>query len=152
MKTYLVTLTRDPYATCSSWNQRYGYERILKIWDPTGRDFVSNEEDYYFFLGKIWLDRARMLLDARKDSCLDLSYEEFCDNPGIVAERMASVVPCLSDINAHAEIRVKDYEVQKIVNMNERQAGLLTDVQREAISKALCADRKTVESLGYVIL
>lgn len=151
MKTYVITLTRDPYATCASWHKRYGFRKIVEQWSPPGAACVKNESDYFRFLGKIWLQRATMLLDAREHSILNLSYEEFTENTFKVISELGALIPQLRDVSPTAKVKVKDYDQQEIVNMNNIQIGTLSNDQIAAISSALREDVDTVEKLGYSI-
>jgi len=152
MKTYLITFSRDPYATCASWHGRYGFERIIKNWHLSGRSPRNNENDYFRFLGEIWLERANMLLEARKDSLLDIRYEDFTDDLGTVISKLGTLIPQLKNISPAVKVKIKDYDEQTIINMNEKQIGILTANQITAISSALSSQPDTVEQFGYSIL
>jgi len=88
MQTYVITFTRDPYATCASWHRRCDFERILREWYPSAGASGRSERDYFRLLGQIWLERAKMLLAARKDSIIDIRYEDFTDETGEVTRAL----------------------------------------------------------------
>ena len=46
MKTDLVVMTRDPFATCASWHARYGPEGVEQDWGWPG-DRPTNEAEYF---------------------------------------------------------------------------------------------------------
>ena len=152
MKTYLVTFARDPYATISSWHTRYGIEVISREWDSRGVDVGTSERAVFQFYTRIWLERARMLVDARRDSIVDLSYESFCDDPASTVKRLQAAIPLLHDVKADSSVKVKDYPSQAIEDMNQRQIDLLSDSQIAAVSQVLATDPATMESLGYRVL
>lgn len=92
-----------------------------------------------------------MLLDAREHSILNLSYEEFTENTFKVISELGALIPQLRDVSPTAKVKVKDYDQQEIVNMNNIQIGTLSNDQIAAISSALREDVDTVEKLGYSI-
>jgi len=152
MKTYVATFTRDPYATCASWHKRYGSDAIIRNWTPTeDSSALQSEAEYFGFLGRIWLERAHMLLKARQESVADVRYEDFADDPRAVVEKLAGKIPQLEGVLTDATVSVKDYGESSIVNMNERQIATLSDEQISAISLSLSARPHVVESLGYSI-
>ena len=151
MKTYVVTFTRDPYATCASWHRRYGYDGIVSNWGGPKNMTISNEMDYFSWLGEIWLSRAKMLLEARRISCLHIRYEDFAEDPVATLDKIASAIPMLGTADGKAVVSVKDYGSQPIRNMNEQQTAILSVAQRNAIYAALSRDSWTVQALGYSI-
>lgn len=151
METYLITFTRDPYATCASWHRRYGLERIVKAWLPSKKLSITSESDYFRLLGEIWLERASMLLRARQESNLNIRYEDFTDNTAEVIGKLRMLIPQLASAYAGARVKVKDYEEQAIVNMNEMQVKMLSDGQIAAVSSALSTKPEIVKELGYSI-
>jgi len=152
MKTYTITFTRDPYATCASWHRRYGLENILKEWCAGDKSEFSTEEDYYKLLGKIWLNRAKMLIDARSDSVIDIKYEDFADNTKEVIDLISLKIPELENISHDTKISVKDYADQEIKNMNKGQIDTLSSDQISAITSSLSEHPDTVSRLGYDLI
>lgn len=149
MQTHLITLVRDPYATCASWHQRYGKERIRRAWIPL--DPRMTEADYFRLLGRIWLDWARILSKAGKRAILNFRYEDFANDPASVLSALRKRVGGLDDVSPSSLVKVKDHPEQGIVNMNARHIASLTDLQISAISASLWVDKDTVASLGYAI-
>lgn len=148
MKTYIVIMTRDPYATCASWHSRYGLELVERDWGWPGPR-PANEEAYFRALGEIWLNRAEYLEMARANAVHWMSYEDFSDRPSSVIRDLGGKIPQLRTVNPSANIAVKDYRGQKIRNMNSEQISILTERQREAISSALIQRPELVKRLGY---
>jgi len=151
MKCHVVTLTRDPYATISSWDQRYGASGIAREWDGAIENSAGDESSYFKALAKIWLHRARMIMAAQKDSILDLTYENFANDPQSVISKLQSKIPLLAGVNSDAEFKIKDYSAQKLMNMNPKQINLLGEEQMQWISEELDTDSLTVKKLGYTI-
>lgn len=152
MPTHLVTLIRNPYATISSWNQRYGLEVMTHEWDPRGAEARGSEEAYFDFMTTIWLERARLLLAARDDALVNVCYESFVADPAETVRLLTEAIPALAGVDAAASIRVKHYAPQPIRDMNPKQIDQLTETQVAAIGRRLETDRPTVEALGYEIL
>lgn len=148
MKTDIVVMTRDPYATCASWHARYGREGIDRDWGWPGQS-PTDEESYFRALGKIWIERAKYLSAARADAKCLIRYEEFSDEPSVTIDLLAKKIPRLRSANPNAKIRVKDYPYQKIRNMNLDQISLLTENQMKVISSALAESPELVAGFGY---
>lgn len=151
MQTHVATLSRDPYATCSSWSTRYGPRILEENWGITGAKSLAKDLRYFSLLGEIWLERARMLLEARRFSTIDIRYEDFTNDVSATVRQLETAIPGLRDISVNARIQVKDYGEQRISNMNDRQIGRLTADQIDAISLGLSSDADTVRNFGYSI-
>lgn len=151
MKHSLITFTRDPYAVCASWHKRYGAEGIIRDWYPGSGLKINSEGDYVRFLGEIWLERARMILAARKDSVLDLNYETFTGDVNGQVDTLRSLIPELHDMSHDAHVKVKDYESQPIRNMNEEQIKLFSVEQIDLLSSVFSEHANVLEELGYAI-
>jgi hypothetical protein len=148
MKTDIIVMTRDPYATCAGWHNRYGPEGIDRDWGWPGQP-PTDEDSYFHALGKIWIERARYLHSARSDATCWIRYEDFVDHPSVTVGQLAEKIPCLRSVNADANIQVKDYPSQKIRNMNKEQIASLTTNQMAAISSALTEASELVAGFGY---
>jgi len=149
MKCHLITLARDPYATISSWNQRYGSSGVAREWDGGITNSTGDETGYFKDLARIWLQRARMIAAAQQDSVFDLSYESFVNDPQTAISELQCKIPLLAGINTEAEFKIKDYSAQKLMDMNPKQINLLSEEQIRWISEELATDTATVEKLGY---
>lgn len=148
MKTDIIVMTRDPYATCASWHARYGREAIERDWGWPGPP-PTDEDSYFRALGEIWLQRARYLESARSDAKCWMRYEDFADEPAVSLDVLAQQIPRLRSANADADILVKDYPRQKVRNMNAGQISALTENQMRAIASALEGSPDLVEGFGY---
>lgn len=148
MKTDIVVLTRDPYATCASWHLRGGAEQVARNWGWPGRP-PTNEDEYFRALGEIWMTRASYLATARADAIHWIRYEDFSDRPSYVISDLAHRIPRLRTANPNATLLVKDYPPQKIRNMNIDQISALNKIQKTAISSALLQNSELVARFGY---
>lgn len=151
MKYSLITFTRDPYAVCASWHNRYGAKSIIKEWFPGDSSRIISETEYFSFLADIWLERAKMIIDAQRKSVFNFSYESFTHDVKGEMSQLRSLIPELHDMSDDAVLNVKDYAPQPIINMNERQIKTLTNEQIKIISSSLSKSPDTLTQLGYII-
>ncbi|WP_340587909.1 hypothetical protein [Erythrobacter alti] len=149
MERRVFCLTRDPLATCASWFTRYKLANLMLGWCPEKRGTVKTEGDHLRLLGELYGKRAGYLIGARDLAGFTLSYEEICAEPERFINELRNMFPILSDLDADAEIKVKDYEPMKLKNMNDRQISKLTPDQADAIREGLDEYRADVEELGY---
>lgn len=151
MEPYLVVLTRDPYATCASWRRRRRPEYILTEWYPALRREIADETEYCALLAEIWLIQARLLAEAITSAKMHIRYEDLTENPNDTVEKLRAVIPPLGPIAIDEALQVKDYEPQRLRNMNAEQIALLNEAEIAAISSVLRSDPDTVNKLGYSI-
>ncbi|MEX3074490.1 hypothetical protein AB3Y13_22570 [Vibrio alginolyticus] len=151
MKYSLITFTRDPYAVCASWHNRYGAEKIIKTWFPEESSRITSDKEYFSFLSDIWLERAKMIIDAQRESVFNFSYESFTQDVKGKMSQLRSLIPELHDMSDDAVLNVKDYAPQPIINMNERQIKTLTNEQIKIISSSISKSPETLTKLGYII-
>lgn len=147
MKTDVVVMSRDPYATCASWYQ-YGFERIARDWGWPGEP-PGDEMACFRALGRIWLQRARYLRAARDDGKVWLRYEDFADRTADAIRELAIEIPRLGTVDAASDILVKHYPAQKVRNMNANQIAGLSPDQIAAIARGLADDPELVSHFGY---
>jgi hypothetical protein len=148
MRTTVVVLTRDPYATCASWHRHYGPADIAREWGWPDRE-PKDEQTYLQALASIWLVRARMLERARPETMAWIRYEDFAEQPSREIFRLSERLPQLRNVNLTASLQVKDYAPQPFRNMNADLVSQLRPAQKAAISQALAQDSDLVESFGY---
>lgn len=149
MPVRLLLISRDPFATCASWNKRYGRNILTRTWGPELKGKIDRDEDYFCALGRLYGERARMLvaLEARADA--RIAYETFTEAPETLINTAARLYPELSDIEGTAAVAVKDYEAQPLQNMNARQINLLTADQLGFIRNGLRPFEPAIAALGY---
>ena len=139
-----IANNRDPYANCASILYRNHNVKQLK---PEERiDIVKK-------LARNWLMRSDKIqeLVLHLDIPL-LTYEDFCKNPESILDNLKLPDGVAQSINFQAEVKVKDYEKQGIVNQNERQIAKLTDEDINNISDILKSNEKLLDFFGYEIL
>lgn len=148
--TYVVVMTRDPFATCASWHLRYGPEILERDWGWPAEHPIG-EAEYFRALAEIWLKRAEYLDTAREDAIDWIRYEDLSDRPHDVISAVARRVPRLRSMNPDANIEVKNYPVQRLRNMNQEQISTLSAKHLEAIAVGLERKPELVARLGYDI-
>jgi hypothetical protein len=148
MKTNVVAMTRDPYATCASWHMRYGRVQVERDWGWVGEKPVD-EDSYFKALADIWIRRARYLDGARADVAHWIRYEDVSDQPSLVVNSLAQTMPQLKTIDLDAKISVKGSPPQRVRNMNADQILVLTAKQRLAISSVLGRHSELIARFGY---
>jgi hypothetical protein len=151
MKTYVVVLTRDPFATCASWHVRVGVERVARNWGWAG-EAPTDEAGYFRALAEIWMRRARYLESALVGAVHWLRYEDFADRPAETLAGLSQKIPRLSAADPGAVVAVKDYKLQPLRNMNREQIAILNQRQTEAISAALAQDPGLIRRFRYDVL
>jgi hypothetical protein len=148
MKTQIVVLTRDPFATCASWHVRVGAKRIATNWGWVN-EAPTDDASYFRALGQIWLRRARYLQDARAQATHWMRYEDVADHPAHALAALATRIPRLAASDQGALLAVKDYPPQPLRNMNRDQIAILTPRQIDAIASALAEDPALMAQFGY---
>ena len=112
---------------------------------------INSEEEYFEFLGQIWIDRAKKLVEAKEECALHIRYEDFCERPAKVAADLATIDDNLVGIDCETQVKVKDYSSQSISNQNERQIHSLREYQIEVLSKLFKKNMGVLTSLGYSV-
>ena len=132
---------RNPYANCASILYRNHDAENL---DSKQRiEILSN-------LIKKWLSRSEELKNLIiKHNIPLLTYEDFCEKPSNILNKLNLPNGVKETINPNAEIKVKDYKIQKISNQNKRQISKLTTIEISHISSILKDHRKVLEFFGY---
>lgn len=138
--TYLVN-NREPYAQCASFYHRR---------HDAGRMSPSERDAAMIKLAQLWIARSAQLRRLVLEKGLPvLTYETFCASPELLAERFNLAALGIHDVNAGAEVRVKNYPSQPIVNQNPRQVADLTARDKSLISSCLERCREVVTFFGY---
>jgi hypothetical protein len=148
MKTHVIVLTRDPFATCASWHLHVGAERVARNWGWVGEP-PTDDASYFRALGRIWLRRARYLQEARAEATHWMRYEDVADHPAEAIAALGSRIPRLAAANHGVLLAVKDYRLQPLRNTNRDQIATLTPPQIDAIASALAEDPALMVQFGY---
>ncbi len=145
----LLIFTRDPYAVCASWAGRYSRERIVREWYPDLAGKIDSDEAFYRTLGKMYGERAEMMVPLRDIAAITVSYEELTEQTAAVAERLETVFPLLAGLDPGTSVRVKDYAPQPLRNMNDSQIDSLSPDQLRWVSDGLAPHERAITTLGY---
>lgn len=149
MPVRLMRLTRDPYAVCASWSERYGTERIARDWAAATSDMEPASPAFFKAIGSIYGERFARLVALAPRSGFDIRYEDLTADPVSSLAPLKAGEPLLADIDVGAPLQVKDYEPRPLENMNERQIGNLAPAQIDAISAGLAPFADDLHTFGY---
>jgi hypothetical protein len=100
-----------------------------------------------------WVQRSGLLRSAIE--CYDIpyiSYESFCSEPASIESILPLSNDIKSKINFEAQVRVKSYPSQPIMDQNSRQIALLSGDQIGIISQVLKSHRDLVNFFGYGLI
>lgn len=134
---------RDPYANCSSI--------LYRNHDPATLAAESRLQ-VLSTLALDWLERSRWIrrwIDLW--SLCYFRYEDFCAAPTSCVSRLVSQVNTLATVDVTRPIKVKDYDVQALVDCNPSQIARLNPQDMDAISAVLSENETLVKYFGYRI-
>ena len=127
-----VAFNRDPYANCSSI--------LYRNHDPSTKT-ADERLATVARLAANWLFRARWIKRWIDKFALPFfKYEDFCANPAGCLRPIQAQAPILDSIDARKEIKIKDYELQTLTNLNDAQIAKLLPAEIELISRTLRTD------------
>lgn len=149
--TSVVAFSRHPLAICASWAKRYAPETLAREWLGCPPHQIARGDAYYRLIGELCGQRMTRLAAARNAAVLHVSYEEFCADPASVSAQLSAAFPTLGKIDVTQSISVKDYEPQKLRNMNDEQVARLSPAQRAAVLAGLEPYADSVGRLGYAL-
>lgn len=98
-----------------------------------------------------WVQRASILKEIIEEySPLFFSYEEFCEDTTGGCRRLLELYPVLlKGLTPTAEVRVKDYEPQKISDQNALQISKLSMREVEEVANILTLHEELLQKFGY---
>lgn len=140
----LAAFNRDPYASCSSI--------LFRNHDPMNK----REEERIQIISEIaetWLVRSgwvKKLIEERQVT--NFTYEQFCSDPANCVFKIAEEISVLKTVDVSIPIKVKDYEMQGITNMNAEQVSKLSQIEKDTITRVVTKDLDLVSFFGYEIL
>lgn len=139
-----IANNRNPYASCASIlyrrhdADRIGYEERVSI--------LENIADK-------WLARSRRIQELILHFGIPLlTYEAFCENPASVIKELRTPAGVAESIDPYARVKVKDYQIQGIVNQNQRQISSLTIRDIKSCSSVFMGHEDLLDFYGYSIL
>ena len=149
MPTYLVRLTRDPFAVCSSWDKRYSPAHLAAEWGaPTG-GIEKGSDDWFEALGRLYAERAQAMAALEDVAAITLRYEDLTADPAAAVARLGTAIPLLDDVDPAARIQVKDYPPATLTDKNAQAIARLTERQCDAIGRGLRGAEDALGALGY---
>jgi hypothetical protein len=140
----LVISNRDPYAWLSSvMHRKYRQE----IEDPQRRrEIITLEVNHWISLSRRQI--ANMALVRGRG--LVTTYESFCASPEIFLQNLSGYCGDLQ-IDRKSTLKIKDYPVQCIADMNSLQIARLKPEDIAAASEALSNAGPEMEFFGYKV-
>lgn len=143
-KTSFLANNRNPYANCSSiLFRKFSPEKLSTA------ERIQQLEN----IASHWILRSKEIKAfVEKFNVPFLTYEQFCENPAILREILDLPEDIKSTIQTNSEVKVKDYEVQKIVNQNDRQISNLSKEEIKAISDILSNEKEVLDFFNYEIM
>lgn len=149
MRQTTVVFVREPLPTIASWMKRYDWIESAKMWSGFLQMPAETREDGLRILARLYLRRARALLERRESADLFLSYEALCEDPAPWIRQIIFHEPLLDDVDPDARLSVKDYEAQPLRNMNAANEALLTEEDRRILLDELARDPEPIRAMGY---
>lgn len=142
--TRFLGFVRSPYATCSSVHHRY--------WMPANLLPAWRAKKFTLY-ATAWLRRASLVKEfVEKHSLEYFTYEQFCADTPACVEKINRACPELGGIDAGAQIKVKNKQVQTFTNQNERRIVLLKPADIQAINQVLETRPDVLEFFGYELM
>lgn len=97
--------------------------------------------------------RSRRIREFVEDEGIPvLTYERFCESPSLLLDMLSLPEGVAETISLNANVKVKDYELQPIINQNQRQISNLTAADIDCLSSVLNADRDLLGYFDYALL
>lgn len=139
----LLVYNRDPYAHCSS---------VLYREYPLQNQHKNKRSQIISSLAKDWMMRSNWLKKwIDKWQPMFFTYEAFCAEPATCVARLSETIPLLQTIDINKKIKIKDYQKQGIINMNDVQISRLSQEDMNIISNVLAEDPALLSFFGYHI-
>lgn len=140
----LLANNRDPYANCSSRLFRYHDEEDIRS---------SSRETILRNLASSWVQRSQRIRDIVEENDIPvLTYERFCETPALLLDMLSFPEGVTDSVSLDAQVKVKDYQLQSIVNQNERQIADLADTDIDCLNEILKPETELLEFFGYRLL
>jgi len=134
---YFLGLVRNPYAVCEGIHRRnkYAWGRCVRQWVETAEKQIEN-------------------IDAL-DNIAWFRYEDLCEKPYEVANKIREMLPELYDIDFSGEVKVHALDgikIRGIINLNSKQIGNLSKENIAEINTYLVPFHHVLERFGYEVL
>ena len=140
-----IFMVRNPYAAVQGIarresNRKYLNDKSVNLTEWGARHIAA------------CLEQQRQNIDAFGDRGLFVTYEELCDDPHAVGQRLREFVPELGELDMRAETQIKERAPAVPVNMNQPQIEALTEAQIDTISSVFDAHTDLLDHFGYPLI
>ena len=136
-------MVRNPYVVCQGIC-RYMRRRVRlpewKLAEKAAQHIV------------VCLEYQRRNVEAYRCNGRFFTYETMCGEPESVAQRIATLVPELDDLELRQRVAVKGQYDEMLTDMNARQFARLEPAQIAAINEVFRAHRDILDHFGYELL
>ena len=136
-ESYFIIMVRNPYAQA---------EGIIRR-NKTTADYAAQ------FVLKCLKYQKRNI--DKKYRGIFFTYEELCDHPSSVLNKLTDFLPELSDINIHAKFKAHNFKTKNkmtVQNLNEEKINRLTKDQIEKINSYFGKEKHLLDFFNYEIL
>ena len=135
---------RDPYANCSS--RLFRYHDVENV-------TLSSRQEILIDLARVWVERSRRIREFVEGGGVPvLTYERFWESPSLLLDMLSLPEGVAETISLNAHVKVKDYELQPIINQNQRQISNLTADDVDCLNSVLCPERDLLDYFDYKLL
>lgn len=141
------------YSFIANNRHPYGY-CVSSLYHHNDADNLDSKQRTEKLLNhaKVWVERSKMIRDFAIQHQVPLvTYEDFCDDPFLIVEKLQLPKKVVRSINAEQKLCVKDYKPQKIVNQNDRQIAKLSESEISQLRNFLGKESNLLEWFGYQI-
>lgn len=140
-RSVFFAFNRNPYANCSSILYR---RRNPENMTPEERLHTLTD------IARHWISRSQYIRKwVETWDLLFFSYEAFCADPQGHVEKIQTLCPQLTGVDATKPVKIKDYPLQGIIDQNERQIGRLSEEDQSSIRKQLLEHEDLLTFFGY---
>ena len=139
----LLANNRNPYANIASLAKRVvRRERSA----PNRSDLIEG-------LATEWVKRSALIRDLVSNHSINLvTYEQFCQNPKILIEKLDLDSRVIASIEFDKQLSIKGNKPTELVNFNAVQIDSLSDQDIKIISNKLLGNEELLEFFGYEII
>jgi len=138
----LITFNRNPYARSASHLYRM-HASLHKLGTEGRLDRLRKGVHN-------WIDVSTQIKKwADKEQTVNLTYEQFCQDPQLEVSKIMDSIPHLQGIDVDVPVKVKDYPPQTISNQNRRQVARLSEQEKCMIGEELSGYEDLLQFFGY---
>ncbi|MCJ1960974.1 sulfotransferase family protein [Novosphingobium mangrovi (ex Hu et al. 2023)] len=144
----MIANNRDPYANVSSIFHRYQKPKEIEAFSADRRKAKMQR------IARTWVERSEILRELILEHDIPLlTYEQFCNEPRTLQDILKGIPFTQSiELDFKSSFKVKDYEMQGVVNFNAKQMANLTPKDIADINEILAPHEETLAFFGYELL